>query len=390
MQEALERSIRRQALFWAGLSLFFVLFLWLLGNLLLPFVAGMALAYLLDPLADFLEGVGLSRLVATVIILVAFVLLFVISLLIVVPILGGQITGLLERLPDLVRLLRQLLTSLDIEWMSRFIGGETALIESHIGDLVKQGAGWLGTVLSGVWASGQALLSILSLLVVTPVVAFYLLLDWDRMVAQIDRLLPRDHRATIHTILVDIDRVIAGFVRGQGTLCLVLGIFYGVSLTVAGLNFGLLIGLFAGFVSFIPYVGSISGLVLSVGVALVQYWPEWTPVVVIASIFFVGQFLEGNLLQPKLVGEQVGLHPVWVMFALVVFGASFGFTGMLVAVPAAAAIAVVVRFALAKYVESELYGGEEAVLRKNTPATVTRVESPAATGSDRFADEPES
>lgn len=364
MQDALERSIRRQAVFWAGLTVFFVWFLWLLGNLLLPFVAGMALAYFLDPLADFLEGIGLSRLVSTVIILIAFVLLFVVSLLIVVPILGSQITGFLERLPELVRRLQQLLTSLNVEWMTRFVGNQTELIENHVGELVKQGAGWIGTVLTGVWASGQALLSIVSLLIVTPVVAFYLLLDWDRMVAKVDSLLPRDHRAAIHEILVDIDRAVAGFVRGQGTLCLVLGLFYGVSLTIAGLNFGLLIGLFAGFVSFIPYVGSISGLVLSVGVALVQFWPDWVPVVIIAGIFFTGQFLEGNVLQPKLVGERVGLHPVWVMFALVMFGALFGFTGMIVAVPAAAAIAVVVRFALAKYLHSELYHGKEAVLRK--------------------------
>lgn len=364
MQDALARSIRRQAVFWAALTAFFVWVLWLLGNLLLPFVAGMALAYFLDPLADFLEGIGLSRLVATVIILVAFVVLFVVSLLIVVPILGSQITGFLDRLPDLVRRLQQLLTSLNVEWMTRFLGDQSMLIENHVGELVQQGAGWIGTVLTGVWASGQALLSIVSLLVVTPVVAFYLLLDWDRMVAKVDTMLPRDHRGSIHEIVADIDRAVAGFVRGQGTLCLVLGIFYGVSLTIAGLNFGLLIGLFSGFVSFIPYVGSIGGLVLSVGVALVQFWPEWVPVVIIAGIFFTGQFLEGNILQPKLVGERVGLHPVWVMFALVVFGALFGFTGMIVAVPAAAAIAVVVRFALAKYLLSEMYHGEEAVLRK--------------------------
>jgi predicted PurR-regulated permease PerM len=245
-----------------------------------------------------------------------------------------------------------------------FLGDEAAFIQENVGTLVKQGASWIGTVLSGVWASGQALLSILSLLVITPVVAFYLLLDWDRMVAKVDNLLPRDHRDAIHGILVDIDTAVAGFVRGQGTLCLVLGLFYGISLTLAGLNFGLLIGLFAGFISFIPYVGSITGLILSVGVALVQFWPDWIPVAIVAGIFFAGQFLEGNILQPKLVGERVGLHPVWVMFALFAFGALFGFTGLLVAVPAAAAIGVVVRFALARYKDSELYNGKDAIIRK--------------------------
>jgi predicted PurR-regulated permease PerM len=364
MKEELQRSIRRQALFWSGATVVFVLFLWLLGNTLLPFVAGMALAYFLDPVADFLERLGLSRLASTALILFAFILFFILGLLIVVPILANQTAGFLEKMPELVRRLQELITSLNLEWINSFLGDEAAFIQENVGTLVKQGASWFGTVLSGVWASGQALMSILSLLVITPVVAFYLLLDWDRMVEKVDNLLPRDHRETIHGILVDIDRAVAGFVRGQGTLCLVLGLFYGISLTMAGLNFGLLIGLFAGFISFIPYVGSITGLVLSVGVALVQFWPDWIPVAIVAGIFFAGQFLEGNILQPKLVGERVGLHPVWVMFALFAFGALFGFTGLLVAVPAAAAIGVIVRFALARYLSSELYHGKDAIVRK--------------------------
>jgi predicted PurR-regulated permease PerM len=364
MKEELERSIRRQAIFWSGATVVFILVLWLLGNTLLPFVAGMALAYFLDPIADFFERIGLSRLAATALILFAFILLFVLGLLVVVPILANQTAGFLEKMPELVRRLQELITSLNVEWINSFLGGEAAFIQENVGTLVKQGASWIGTVLSGVWASGQALLSILSLLVITPVVAFYLLLDWDRMVEKVDNLLPRDHREAIHGILVDIDTAVAGFVRGQGTLCLVLGLFYGISLTLAGLNFGLLIGLFAGFISFIPYVGSITGLILSVGVALVQFWPDWIPVAIVAGIFFAGQFLEGNILQPKLVGERVGLHPVWVMFALFAFGALFGFTGLLVAVPAAAAIGVVVRFALARYKDSELYNGKDAIIRK--------------------------
>jgi predicted PurR-regulated permease PerM len=155
----------------------------------------------------------------------------------------------------------------------------------------------------------------------------------------------------------DIDTAVAGFVRGQGTLCLILGILYAIGLTAVGLNFGLLIGLFAGLVSFIPYVGSLLGLVLSVGVALVQFWPEWHWVVVVAVIFFGGQFIEGNILQPNLVGKSVGLHPVWLMFALVAFGALFGFVGLLIAVPAAAAVGVLVRFALGRYLGSPLYRG---------------------------------
>jgi len=177
------------------------------------------------------------------------------------------------------------------------------------------------------------------------------------MINKVDSWLPKDHRETIRSIFRDIDIAVAGFVRGQGTLCLILGLFYGISLTIVGLNFGLLIGFFAGLISFIPFVGSIVGLVLSVGVALVQFWPDYIMVVVVAGIFGVGQFVEGNILQPKLVGESVGLHPVWLMFALFAFGSLFGFTGMLIAVPAAAAVGVIIRFGLGRYLQSELHKG---------------------------------
>jgi predicted PurR-regulated permease PerM len=193
--------------------------------------------------------------------------------------------------------------------------------------------------------------------VVTPVVAFYMLLDWDRMIAVVDSWVPRDHVQTVRTIFSDINTATAGFVRGQGTLCLVLGGMYAFGLTLTGLNFSILIGLFAGLISFIPYVGSLTGLVLAVGVAFVQFWPDWIMVAAVACVFFVGQFIEGNILQPKLVGKSVGLHPVWLMFALFAFGALFGFVGLLIAVPAAAAIAVLVRFALSRYLESPLYKG---------------------------------
>jgi predicted PurR-regulated permease PerM len=209
--------------------------------------------------------------------------------------------------------------------------------------------------------------------VVAPVVAFYMLLDWDRMVATVDSWVPREHVETVRAIAREIDRSIAGFVRGQGTLCLILGIYYALGLTVIGLNFGLLIGLLAGLISFIPYVGSLTGLILAIGVAFVQFWPDWMWVAAVAGVFFVGQFIEGNILQPKLVGSSVGVHPVWLMFALLAFGALFGFVGLLVAVPCAAAIAVIMRFALTRYKESPLYRGIEKApaarpARRRTPA----------------------
>jgi len=194
------------------------------------------------------------------------------------------------------------------------------------------------------------------------------------MVERVDSWLPHDHRDTIRGVFKDIDTAVAGFVRGQGTVCLILGLFYGASLTIIGLNFGLLIGLFSGLISFIPFVGSIIGFLLSVGVALVQFWPEYLPIMLCAVTFFMGQFMEGNILQPKLVGEKIGLHPVWLMFALFAFGSLFGFTGMLVAVPAAAAVGVVIRFGLGRYLESELYKGKP--VRKQAPAKRTAKKKP--------------
>jgi len=249
--------------------------MWLFADILLPFVAGMALAYFLDPVADRLEKMGASRLVATIIILFCFVILFALFLMIVIPILGNQITGFLERMPELVTKLQGLIASTESTWLRDIIGIEGKSLQDNVGELMRQGAGWLSTLLKRIWDSGKALISVISLLVVTPVVAFYLLFDWDNMVKKIDSWLPRDHRDTVHEIVNDIDAAVAGFVRGQGTLCMILGVFYALSLTILGLNFGLLIGLFAGLVSFIPYVGSISGLILSVGVALVQFWPDY-------------------------------------------------------------------------------------------------------------------
>ena len=348
---------RRQLLFWVGAGVALIAFLYVFSAILLPFLAGMILAYFLDPIADWLERRGLSRLAAAVLILVIFVIVLVLALMLIIPILATQLADFLARLPDYLSRLQLLVTSIDPKWLSETLGVDPAALREGINSLLTQGAGFLSTLFASIWSSGKTLIDLIGLFVITPVVAFYMLLDWDKMIAAVDDWVPRDHLATVRGIASDIDTAVAGFVRGQGTLCLILGVFYAVGLTVVGLNFGLLIGLFAGFVSFIPYVGSLLGLVLSVGVALVQFWPEWPWVVVVAGIFFVGQFIEGNILQPNLVGKSVGLHPVWLMFALVAFGALFGFVGLLIAVPAAAAVGVLVRFAVSRYLASPLYRG---------------------------------
>lgn len=348
---------RRQILFWLGAAVTLILFLYVFSAILLPFLAGMILAYFLDPIADWLERRGLSRLAATIFILVMFVIVLVLALMLIIPVLATQLADFISRLPDYLSRLQALITSFDPEWLSGTLGVDPASLRDGLNSLVTQGVGFLSTLFVSIWSSGKTLIDLAGLFIITPVVAFYMLLDWDKMVNTVDGWIPRDHLATVRGIARDIDTAVAGFVRGQGTLCLILGILYAIGLTAVGLNFGLLIGLFAGLVSFIPYIGSLLGLVLSVGVAIVQFWPDWHWVVVVAAIFFGGQFIEGNILQPNLVGKSVGLHPVWLMFALFAFGALFGFVGLLVAVPAAAAVGVLVRFALSRYLASPLYRG---------------------------------
>ena len=224
---------------------------------------------------------------------------------------------------------------------------------------------------NGVLNSALGIINVLVLIVVVPVVAFYLLLDWDNMIAKIDELLPRDHAPTIRKLASEIDNTLASFIRGQGTVCLVLGLYYAIALMIAGLNFGIVVGFIAGLITFIPYVGALVGGVLAIGLALFQFWgfsetvngetvthaTNWLRIGIVGSIFMVGQFLEGNILTPKLVGSSVGLHPVWLLFALSVFGSLFGFVGMLVAVPVAAMLGVVARFAIAQYRDGRLYRG---------------------------------
>ncbi len=351
--------IKRQIWFWLAALIVSIVFLYVFRSILLPFVAGMALAYMLDPVADRLESMGASRVVATSLILLVFIILFVLALILVVPILSNQLSALIQKIPEYVTRLQALITDSQNSWLKDLIGESSGNIRENLDEVLKQGAGWLSTLLASIWNSGKALVDVISLFVITPIVAFYLLLDWDRMTATIDSWLPRDHKSELEGISRDINQAIAGFVRGQGTVCLLLGLFYAIGLTAAGLNFGLLIGILVGLISFIPFVGSILGMVLAGGVALVQFWPDYTWIALIFGIFALGQFVEGNFLQPKLVGESVGLHPVWLMFSLSAFGVLMGFTGLLIAVPVAAAIGVLVRYGLNKYLASELYLGHE-------------------------------
>ncbi len=356
-QQVSGAGLKRQVIFWLIVLAFFIGFLFIFSSILLPFLAGMALAYFLDPVADRLERLGLSRLMSTIVILIAFIIMIVLALMILIPVLASQFSDFAGRLPGYIEQLQTFITNSQNSLMPDWVRNQLGTIKNNFSEILSQGFGLLTGLFGQVWSSGLAVVNVISLMIVTPVVAFYMLLDWDRMIAKVDQYIPRDYVANVHQIMREIDQAIAGFIRGQGSLCLILGIWYAVGLSLVGLNFGLLIGLFAGMISFIPYVGSLVGLVLAVGVAIVQFWPDYIWVGAVLAVFFSGQFMEGNILQPKLVGHSVGLHPVWLMFALFAFGALFGFVGLLVAVPAAAAVGVLVRFALSRYLQSDLYAG---------------------------------
>jgi predicted PurR-regulated permease PerM len=352
-------TIERQIAFWIAALVVLIAALWLLSPVMLPFVAGIVLAYLLNPMAQRLERIGIHRAIAGLIIIVLVLAALIVLVLLLAPVLANQFSAFVERWPGYVTRLQALVADSGHQWLATILGERLPDAGKSISELMTQGAGWLATFLRSLWSGGQALVSILSLLVVTPVVAFYVLCDWDRMVAAIDGWVPRAQQETVRTLAREIDGAIAGFIRGQTSICLILGAFYAVALALTGLNFGFLIGFIAGLLSFVPYVGSLTGFVVGGGVAIAQFWPNWVPIVAVLAIFLVGQLLEGYVLAPKLVGERVGLHPVWLMFALFAFGYLFGFLGLLVAVPVAAAIGVLIRFALKQYLASPLYNGAE-------------------------------
>ena len=344
--------VQAQLKYWGIASIIFLASVWLLGNVLMPFVIGGAIAYFLDPVADRLETAGLSRAMATAVITVAGILVFVILALLVIPALVDQAVSLIEIAPELARNITTFLTE-------RFptLADENSTLRSSItsiGQTIRdRGDELFETALS----SAASLLNLMVLFVLTPVVAVYLLLDWDRMIAAIDGLLPREHAPVIRRLAGEIDGTMSAFIRGMGTVCLILGTYYAIALMLVGLQFGLVIGFIAGLVTFIPYLGALIGGALAIGLALFQFWGDWITIGIVAGIFAIGQIIEGNFLTPKLVGSSVGLHPVWLILALSVFGALFGFVGMLLAVPVAAALGVLTRFGVEQYQQSLLYRG---------------------------------
>ena len=355
-------SLRNQVLIWLGSFVVLIVVLWIFRGILLPFVVGAALAYLLNPLVNQLQRLRFNRGWATATVLLVVIAIIVSLFYMLVPLVAQQVGGLIQRLPgyaaDLQALARRWAPELN-EWL----GPERAAqVEATVADMMGRLVGLAGVVTGEVLASGMTVINAISFIVFTPVVSFYLLLDWEAMVNGLKGLLPREHKEEILGVLRDIDSAIGGAIRGQGGVVLILAVFYAAALSLVGLNFGLAIGLIAGLFSFVPFVGFAVGIVLSVGIAIVQFWPEWWFIAIVGAIYLIGQFIEGNVLYPKLVGSTININPVWMMFALLALGAIFGFVGLLLAVPMAAIGSVLVRYGVRKYKDSTLYRGQAKTL----------------------------
>ncbi len=349
-------SREKQMWIWIASFAVFLGLLYLLGSVLTPFVAGLAVAYFLDPLADKLEALFKSRTVATALILFVFFGVATAVGMALFPLLQTQVTGLVARLPEAVNATQEMLEPLVLRIEQELGADEIQKIKDGAGAFAGNVVSWVLDVVKSLFLGGKAIVNTLSLLFIMPIVAFFLLRDWDILVEKIDSLLPRSSQETIREQFREIDATIAGFVRGQATVCLALGTIYATGLTLVGLEFGLLIGLGTGLMAFVPYVGMVIGLLVAFGVALMQF-SDVISFLMVGAVFAFGQSIDAAFLTPNLVGGRVGLHPVWIIFALMTGGALFGFTGVLLAVPVASIIGVLVRFAISRYRTSILYTG---------------------------------
>lgn len=355
-------------LFWAVLFIGLGFFIASISEILLPFVVGLIVAYFLDPAADKLEEWGTSRTLATLFIIVLFFFIVTMIGLVLVPLFYDQLVNFIKKVPSYVELFNTQIMP-KFEEISQKINPDAL---ENAKDAVKNISGsvfsFVGKMIGGVWNSGLAVINLLSLIFITPIVTFYMLRDWDNIMAKIKTLMPPKYAPTILEQIGEIDRTLSGYIRGQTNVCLLLGLFYAIGLSLVGLDFAIFIGLGTGLLSFIPYVGLMVGFAVGIIVAFFQYGDAFHMSLVIA-VFVAGQFLEGNFVTPKLVGDKVGLHPVWIIFGMLSGAAMFGFIGILVAIPATAMIGVLVRFAIKHYLQSSFYlEQKKKVAKKKTTA----------------------
>ncbi len=335
---------------WIAVSLLLAgLFIYLTKGVLLPFLAGLAVAYFLDPLVDRLETLNMNRGVASALIIALFFVTLAGAIIAFWPVIQSQLAATIETLPKTLAALRPKLNAL-IQFLSDKLGeGMSDDVEGLLSSVSTSLFGKLQDAASSALNSSLAIFNLISLILISPVVAFYLLRDWDLLIAKIDSLLPSRAAPTIRELASSIDHVVAGFVRGQIMVSSIMGILYAVGWTLTGLKFSIILGLLAGVMSFVPFVGALFASGIALLIAFGQWGFDPAQLALVLSVFLVVQLLEGSFLTPKLVGERVGLHPVWVLFAVLAGGELMGFVGVLIAVPAAAAIAVLVRYWIERY-----------------------------------------
>lgn len=351
---------KKQTIFWIVITCILFLAIYTLSPVLMPFVAGMILAYLLDPLVDRVEKIGIRRSLSTFFVLTIFFVCSVGSSLLLLPVILNQLSNLTSFLPALISNLEPFIRQARSLVDNAIKADNNNQLPLPVADILN----WAGGFLTEIISSSLAFANLLSLIIITPIVAFYLLRDWDLIIKKVKSWMPIAQKVRIVEQVSKVDRSLSALVRGQGTVCLILALYYSVSLTAVGLQFGILIGIFSGIVSFIPFVGAILGAIFSIGFSIIQF-DTYTPIFFVAGIFLVGQVVEGNFLTPKLIGEAVGLHPVWVIFALLTGATLFGFLGVLLALPIAVVVAVLIRFSLSSYLGSEIYSGEGDVDRRD-------------------------
>ena len=351
---------KKQTIFWIVITCILFLAIYTLSPVLMPFVAGMILAYLLDPLVDRVEKIGIRRSLSTFFVLTIFFVCSVGSSLLLLPVILNQLSNLTSFLPALISNLEPFIQQARSLVDNAIKADNSNQLPLPVADILN----WAGGFLTEIISSSLAFANLLSLIIITPIVAFYLLRDWDLIIKKVKSWMPIAQKVRIVEQVSKVDRSLSALVRGQGTVCVILALYYSVSLTAVGLQFGILIGIFSGIVSFIPFVGAILGAIFSIGFSIIQF-DTYTPIFFVAGIFLVGQVVEGNFLTPKLIGEAVGLHPVWVIFALLTGATLFGFLGVLLALPIAVVVAVLIRFSLSSYLESEIYSGEADVDKRD-------------------------
>jgi predicted PurR-regulated permease PerM len=344
-------------LFWIAIGILFFVFIYLIRSVLLPFVLGALIAYFLDPAADKLEKWKFSRTLATTSITLLFFTLIGLVSLLVIPTLAHQISGLIADLPTYLSELEKKYETQLFSWLGSLPESYMESIKSSASNFSSIMVKLASDMAGGLFQSGMAIINLLSLILITPVVAFYLLRDWDIIKIKFFALLPRKHEKTIREQLLLIDATLAGFIRGQINVCLFLGFFYAIGLSLTGLKFGVLIGIITGLLVILPYVGLMFGMLIGLTVAFFQFG-TWDGILPVLAVFIIGQILEGNFITPKLVGEKVGLHPAWLIFGLLAGAALFGFVGVLIAVPVTAVIGVLIRFTISRYLHSSYYYGD--------------------------------